>query len=193
MSPSSRLGPASVNAGDTLTFTLTYSNAGNLLATGVVLVDQLPSAMSYVSDSLGSGVMSNGVITWNIGDLNGYASSSLVLTATALAGGDYQNRATISSAFDANPANNTSSITVTILGADPYVSKIGPSILIGGQVVSYTLTYGNAGNQSANVTITDTLPIGFTAAEIVTDTSGLNSIDGANTRSWTATVELTLN
>ena len=117
-----------------------------------------------------SGVMNNGMITWNIGDLNGYASSSLVLTATALAGGDHQNRATISSAFDANPANNTSSITVTILGADPYVSKIGPSILIGGQVVSYTLTYGNAGNQSANVTITDTLPIGFTAAEIVTDT-----------------------
>ncbi len=67
--------------------------------------------------------MSNGVITWNIGDLNGYASSSLVLTATALAGGDHQNRATISSAFDANPANNTSSITVTILGADPDVSK----------------------------------------------------------------------
>lgn len=181
-------GPASVNTGDILTFTLTYSNDGNLPATGVVLVDQLPSAMSYVSDSLGSGVMSNGVITWNIGSLNGYASNSLVLTATALAGGDYQNRATISSADDVNPANNTSSITVTILGANPYVSKTGPSILIGGQVVSYTITYGNAGNQAAQVTITDTLPIGFTAAEIVTDTSGLNPIDGTNTRSWTTTI-----
>jgi uncharacterized repeat protein (TIGR01451 family) len=183
-----KTGPATVNAGDTLTFTLTYGNDGNLPATGVVLVDQLPSAMSYVSDSLGSSVMSNGVITWNIGSLNGYVSHSVILTATAVVGGDYQNRAAILSADDVNPANNTSNITVTILGANPYVSKSSSSVLIGGQIVSYTITYGNPGNQPADVTITDTLPIGFTAADIAVDTSNLNANDSVNTRSWTTTI-----
>lgn len=182
-------GAASVNAGDAITFTLTYSNAGNLDATNVVLVDQLPGAMTYVTDSLGSGVYANGVITWNIGGLNVGASNSIVLTATALYAGDWQNRAAISGGpLDSDLTNNTSIVTTTINGVDPFVFKTGPTVSFGGEVLSATITYGNHGNQAVPVTITDLLPIGFTTADIAADTSGLPFVDGANTRAWTTTV-----
>jgi len=184
-----KTGPATVNAGDTLTFTITYSNSGPLDATGVTLVDQLPAAMTYITDSAG-GVHSGGVITWNVGDLNVSASGTVVVTATATYAGVYTNQVSISAdQVDVYPADNHSSWPVTINGADPYVLKAGPGALLGGEVFSYTIVYGNDGNQPADVTITDTLPVSFTVADIAYDTSGLNVIvDSGTTRAWTATV-----
>jgi uncharacterized repeat protein (TIGR01451 family) len=184
-----KTGPASVNAGDTLTFTLAYSNAGNLDATGVVLVDQLPAAMSYLSDSLGTGVQVGGIITWTLSTLSANASGSIEITARALTPGTWPNVATISGGpTEANLLNNVSTVTTTIFGADPFVIKSDATPVFGGEHLTYTIVYGNRGNLAAAVTLTDTLPISFTAAEIVTDTSGLTPIAGAGTRSWTATL-----
>jgi uncharacterized repeat protein (TIGR01451 family) len=181
-------GPASVNAGDPVAYTLTYSNAGNLAATGVMLVDQLPAAMSYVADSLG-GTQTGNTITWTLGSLPINASGSIVLTATALTAGDHANVATISGdAADSDPLNNISIFTTTVLGVDPYVLKTGPAAVFGGELVTYTISYGNYGNVPADVEITDTLPVSFTTAAIAYDDSGLAPIDDINTRSWTATL-----
>ena len=72
--------------------------------------------------------------------------------------------------------------------ADPYVIKTGPAAVFGGELVTYTLVYGNGGNAPADVEITDTLPVSFTTAAIAYDNSGLTAIDDTNTRSWTATL-----
>ncbi len=184
-------GPANVNAGDTLTFTLTYSNAGDLPATGVMLVDQLPTAMAYVTDSVPAAVAANGVVTWSIGSLNPDQSGSIVLTATALYAGQYQNRVTLTGVpLDSDLANNTSIVTTTIAGANPYMQKSGPAVLIGGDVVSYTMTYGNKGNLPTGVvTVTDNLPTGFSVSDIVGDNSGLNIVaNSGSIRVWTTTI-----
>ncbi len=184
-----KTGSASVNVGDPIAFTLTYRNVGNLDAADVVLVDQLPAAMTYVTDSLGTGVQSGNTITWTIGNLPTGASGSVVLTATAEAVGDWPNVAVISGGpVDSNLLNNTAIFTATVLGVDPFVLKSGPVRIFGGDVVSYTITYGNHGNLPVEVTITDTLPISFTTANIAYDDSGLTPIDDTNTRAWTTTI-----
>jgi uncharacterized repeat protein (TIGR01451 family) len=186
-----KTGPsAGVNVGDPVTFTITYSNAGTLDASGVTLVDRLPIGFSYVSDSLGGAITSTSAITWNIGTLGADgAQNSFVLTTTAAPyAGDYQNQVAISGTpADTILRNNTATSTVTINGIDPYVTKSGPTALFGGDVVSYTVTYGNHGNQPTGVvTVTDDLPDGFTVAN---DTSGLNVIvNTAATRVWTTTL-----
>jgi uncharacterized repeat protein (TIGR01451 family) len=181
-----KTGPASVLVGDPVVYTLDYSNTGDLNATSVVLVDHLPAGLTYVSDSRGTGTLVGNTITWTLGTVATNASGSLVLTATAVTLGDKANMAVISSALsDSNPEDNTAVFTTTVQGGDPYVVKSGPARLFGGDVVSYTITYGNHGDLPAAVTITDTLPLSFT---IVNDTSGLPFVDAGNTRSWTTTI-----
>ncbi len=176
---------ATVTAGDVVTFTITYSNVGDLNATGVVLVDQLPGGLTYVADSFG-GVQNSGLITWNVGTLNIGAINSIVMTTTANVAGPYQNRVTISgSQLDANALNNSSTTSLTVSGADPYVSKTGLGALLAGSLVSYTMVYGNNGSVAGSATISDMLPANFTAANIANDTSGLPFMDSATTRTWT--------
>jgi uncharacterized repeat protein (TIGR01451 family) len=182
-------GPASVNAGDQVAYTLTYSNAGDLTAIGVLLVDQLPTGMTYITDSLGSGVQFGNTITWPLVSLANGASGSIVLTATANYVGDQVNVATISgSPTDSNPLDNVSVFTTTVLGSDPFVSKTGPTAAFSGELITYTVVYGNHGSAATDVTLTDTLPISFTTADIAYDNSGLTPIDGTGTRSWTRTL-----
>ena len=182
-------GPTMVNAGDDVVYTLTYSNAGTLNAINVQVADTLPAAMAYVTDSLGTGNVTGQNITWMLGTLNAGASGSIVLTTTGNYAGDWPNTATISGGpADNDPNNNSSTITTTINGANAYIIKQGPTALFGGEVAVYTITYGNKGNQLTDVFITDTLPVSFTPADIVTDTSGLSFVDGANTRRWAATL-----
>ena len=181
-------GPASVNAGNPVAYTLTYSNAGTINATNVVVVDRLPAGLSYSADSAG-GVRSGNAITWNLGGLNAGAASSILLTATALYAGDWVNTAMISGdPIDSNPANNTSSVTTTVKGADPYVLKSGPTMVFGGERITYTLTYGNSGNVTATATLTDQLPSGFAVSNIAFDNSGLPFVNGAAARTWTVNI-----
>jgi uncharacterized repeat protein (TIGR01451 family) len=66
------LGGATVLPGQTYTYTISYDNVGNNNpVTGVVIVDTLPSEVSYVSNT-GGGIYAAGppeTVTWNIGGL----------------------------------------------------------------------------------------------------------------------------
>ncbi len=89
--------PANARIGDTVTFTVTVSNAPDFTpATGVTVTDQLPSgyALQSASPSQGSYDAATGV--WTVGDLNAGASATLTLTATVLGHGEYVNWAEVS-------------------------------------------------------------------------------------------------
>src|SRR5437773_1111005 len=73
--------PDPIVAGANITYTISYSNTGNMTATGVVITDTVPANTSFVS-ATGGGTLAAGVVTWNIGALAAGASSSVQLFAT---------------------------------------------------------------------------------------------------------------
>ncbi len=84
------LGGQCVDAGDTITYTISYDNLGNNAAvSNVVIVDTLPVEVTYVSNT-GGGVYNAGppeTVTWNIGPLAANdAGGSVTVTVTVNAG-----------------------------------------------------------------------------------------------------------
>jgi uncharacterized repeat protein (TIGR01451 family) len=80
-----------------MTFTLTLSNDNGITATGVVVTDQLPAGVTFVSTSDPANVsVSGGTITWNVGTFLGTdAPKTLDITVTASNEGVFINNAEI--------------------------------------------------------------------------------------------------
>src|SRR5439155_1582540 len=70
--------PHPINAVRNITYTISYSNTGNMNATGVVISDTIPANTSFVS-ATGGGTLAAGVVTWNIGALAAGGSRSVQL------------------------------------------------------------------------------------------------------------------
>src|SRR5207249_6337874 len=74
--------PEPVGSGDNSTYALSYSNTGNMNATGVVITDTIPANTSFVSATSG-GTLAAGVVTWNIGALVAGTSASVQMGRAA--------------------------------------------------------------------------------------------------------------
>ena len=169
-------GVSVVAPGETITYVLAVSNNGNRDATGVVVTDWLPEyvSLSGVSDGGNETFPGSGVVTWPAFNLPKGASvirtlvatlqdpfpdGVAVLTNTARVADDGLN------GDDLLPENNIYTL-MTIVDAAPdlVVSKIGqppsfPPTLLAGQMLTYTISISNTGNQNATrVVLTDTLP-----------------------------------
>jgi len=73
---------ASPKGGDTFTYTLTASNLGDADATGVVIRDQLPGGVTFVSATTPC-TQAGGVVTCDVGTLAPGASATVTITVTA--------------------------------------------------------------------------------------------------------------
>jgi len=159
------------NVGDVITYTVTLSNLGADTATGVTLLDQLPSGLQFVSaiPSQGSYDQASGI--WTVGDVDTQSARTLSIQARVLppAAGNPQpqtNTASVltSDQYDPDPSNNTDSVVETPQYADLAVEKIvsDPHPNVGAQV-TFTVTVRNLGADAAtNVTLLDVLPAGLT-------------------------------
>ena len=106
------LAPNPLFTGTNITYTLTASSVGTLAATGVVVVDNLPSQVSYVSNDCGAAVAGN-TVTWNIGNMNPAQVLTCDIVVTVDQDGSIINTATISSnETDVASGNNTGSAIV---------------------------------------------------------------------------------
>ncbi|WP_035456984.1 DUF7507 domain-containing protein, partial [Algoriphagus terrigena] len=172
------------NAGDQVVFTVSVTNNGNYHATNVVVIDQLRSGYTYVSDNSG-GDYNPATGNWNVGDLADGATASIEITALVNGTGNYQNTATASSdQFDPNNSNNQSSITLTPvpqtdLSIAKSVNNGTPDV---GSTVNFTITVTNNGpSPSTGIVVSDQLPDGY---EYVSDSpSQGNYVEGSGT--WT--------
>jgi uncharacterized repeat protein (TIGR01451 family) len=105
--------------GATVTFTVVVANAGPDSATGVQLLDALPTGLTYQSHTATPGTWDSGTGAWNLGALAAGDSATLSIAATVdpgTAGATLTNTASVtaSDVADHAPANDTASASVDV-------------------------------------------------------------------------------
>jgi uncharacterized repeat protein (TIGR01451 family) len=104
--------PDPVQAGQSLTYTITVTNTGNATAQGVTLTDTLPSGVSFVSASLSPSGTAGGVVTIPVGDLAAGASRSIQIVVNPSTAGSIANQVT-ATASGGISSHNAELTTVT--------------------------------------------------------------------------------
>jgi uncharacterized repeat protein (TIGR01451 family) len=165
-----------------VTYTITVTNNGPSAATGVMVEDQIPTALDLVSVPSGctapnpiSGDPDHELLTCTIAGpiaVGGTAAIQVPMQATsnlAAAEDPVTETVTIAAPGDTTPSNNTSTWT---LSGEPYVdlslSKTAPATVTAGQMMTYSfgITNNPIGDEPGVValapSITDALPAGVT-------------------------------
>jgi len=156
------------NVGDNVVFTITVTNGGPDLATGIEVKDSLPVGLTYVSDN-GGGTYDSiaNTLTLIVDTLANGASKTLKVTAKVTANGTQTNLAEILS-FDQQPdpdtTNNQASVKVKPSGGEADLSlTMNWSKTNTAGTGKFTITVSNAGPYDAtNVEVKDLLPTGLT-------------------------------
>jgi large repetitive protein len=163
--------PSTVVAGGLVTYTLNASNLGPDASSALSIVDTLPPNVTYVSSS-GSGWSCSAsgatVNCNNPASLPNGSTSTLTIAGRvqSSSSGNITDAATLSAGVpDGFPNNNTATATVSVsTGADLTITKTAsPNPMIASAAATFTLLPRNVGPDSAStVSVTDTLPTGFT-------------------------------
>lgn len=172
-------GGASVAPGGGVSYSLTYANAGNQGATGVILAETVPANTTFNPGASSAG--------WTCAP-NNNAGSNCTLAIGSLAGGgngmasfavtvdaplsptvtQISNQAGIaddgSNGSDPTPGDNVASDTTPVSGADLSITKTdGVTTAPAGGSVTYTITASNAGpNAVKGANVADTFPASLT-------------------------------
>ena len=205
------------NVGDTITYTITVENTGNVTLNNVAIVDTLTDANggaltlttgpTYTSGSLGS---LEGTLL--VGETATY-TATFVLTQAAIdaggvsnsvvASGDDPNGTGVNDTSDDNDdtdGNTTDDTTDVTITANPGVNLLKTSsldlgtdgILNVGDVITYTFILENTGNVSiSNVVVNDPLLGGVIAGPVTGDDDSDNELDSVETWTYTSTYSVT--
>ena len=164
-------GVTTVVPGQTVTYTITVTNAGPTDAVGAHVTDVFPAVLTGVTwtcAGTGGGVCPpsgsgsiNASVTVPVG---GTVTFTATGTVSAAAVGVLVNTASVApppGASDPSSANNTDSDTLTPQ-ADLAITKTGPASVVAGTNVVYTITVTNTGPSNAEgVVVTDVTPMGL--------------------------------
>ena len=159
--------PDPVDAGATLQYTISPTNAGPSTAADITVTDTLPATVTFGAFTTTSGwscSQAAGTITCTRTAFAAGANVPIVFTVTApTQSGSITNSATITSATtpDPNAANNAASITTAVNArADLSIAVVDdPDPVATGATLTYTIQVSNAGpSDAASLTMTDTLP-----------------------------------
>jgi uncharacterized repeat protein (TIGR01451 family) len=160
--------PDPVAPGETLTYTLVYTNGGPSNAQGVTLTDTLPSEMTFngvvsVEPPLFGPTVTLPYLTWYTPTLAAGASGTLVFTATVDAAatvGTITNTAVITSVtLDDKADNNDAEPTLVAVTHLTVIEADSPDPATVGNALTYAITVTNSGPSTATgIMLTDTLP-----------------------------------
>ena len=177
---------SSVETGQQATFTLTVSNSGPDIATGVTVEDTLPQGVTYMSDDSGGDYNTISDI-WTLGAISAGSNASINIIVTVDQDGEVANTAQVATSDqtdpDSTPDNNIpgeddqDSASVTGFTPQPepqpdpeidlsLEKTVSSDAVTVGATVTYTLTVSNSGPDTATgVTVEDILPAGVTWAD----------------------------
>ena len=161
--------------GDTLTYSLTLQNTGNVSADNIVVTDIIPAGTTFVAGSLVGATGAPPTLTLN-NPIAGGASAIVTFQVTVDDGvpvpNPMPNTATAAFTYTINPADpdgaagssTSNTVNTTVSFADVTTTKtVEPTFAQPGDTLTYTLTLQNNGNSAANnVVITDPVPTGTT-------------------------------
>jgi uncharacterized repeat protein (TIGR01451 family) len=167
-------GDATPNEGDTVTFLITVTNNGSDDATGVFLNDLLPAGLTATGNN---GIVSQGSYSaisgiYGIGDIAVGDSATLILEGTVDAGqggNTITNITTAASGDQVDPSTVGDDLEEAVVvndAADLVTVKTlisGDSTPMVGDTVTFQIVVANNGAaQATNVSLTDSIPTGFT-------------------------------
>ena len=153
--------------GENITYTIEYSNTGNIAATQVRITDQLPIGTTFVSATNG-GVENQRIVTWTIENLAPGDTGNVQFTVKAgsglTEGAIISNIAHISSQEGIDAISNKVDVIVKVKPIEvpslELKKSASDSTIHPGDNITYTIQYANTGNIVATqVRITDQLPI----------------------------------
>lgn len=174
--------PILVDAGDTITYSLTVSNNGKAAAKDVVVKDPVPEGLELVENSISDGgTVKDGVITWNLGTLSAGASKSVTFKVTVpkvteattwinAASTTYSNREDPEDPIPSNEVESEADVPHLVIEKEQQKGEgdLTKDLMEvnGKDVVTYYVTVTNDGNAEAkDVKVTDTVPEGLTLVE----------------------------
>jgi uncharacterized repeat protein (TIGR01451 family) len=194
--------PGPYYAGGNVTFTLTVSNTGPLVAQNVVLEDPLPAGLTVVGVSASQGSCTTGTpgavpLICNLGNLEVVQEVWVQVEAFIDPGywGPMENDASVhSDVYDQDEGNNLAHVIVFIEAwSDLWLEKNGPTDVSTGQEIHYNIELTNYGPSTAhNVHVNDMLPdgVGLLGAEIIigegycVEGTGLCSLGDVEPNEW---------
>ena len=171
-----------VTDGDTITYTMSYANAGNIAAE-VTITDEVPDGTTYVAGSAGSGVLAAGELSWDVTiPAGGSGSVSFSVTVDAGLADPFtiRNVAVLHEGDEETPTNETEHPVAHVdirKAVDQTEAEYGDELL-------YTLTVTNPSAAAlTDVVVTDAVPAGTT---FVSASDGGTCDDPCTTVTWPA-------
>lgn len=166
------------NVSQSIHYYLSVTNNGPNNATGVIVTDNLPSQVTFLSATPPTGVSVVGnLLTWNIGNLNVGDIVTLDVLVRIDQAGEFTNTANVTgNELDPNLSNNQDSVTVNAQQptADLSISKTANNLVLNiGETVTFTIIVTNDGpDEATGVVVTDTFPAGLINITIGTPSQG---------------------
>lgn len=189
-----KAGPATLQSGQRITYTLIATNNGPSMATNASIQDAVPTAVTNVTwTAVAAGnAQINGAATGNgnlisvLANIPPGATNSVTVNVDGTV--DPAFRDTLKNTAIITPAEpgaqpDTSALVQTVVTAVPklHIQKNGPTTTTAGQPIQYTILVNNSGLSNAvNFTVTDVVPATITQVSWKAVANGVAVIRGAS-------------
>lgn len=151
--------PAKASVGQKFQYSIVVSNPSDVAATNVVLTDQLPDGIKYVS-STPQAKVDGQALAWSLGTLGAKGSKPVSVTVQATRTGRFINPAQVRA--DSGLSARDDAVTV-VTQPNLALKKTAPAEVLICETISYVITVTNTGDAPAtNVKLRDELPAGLT-------------------------------
>ncbi|MED0952815.1 cell surface protein [Bacillus mobilis] len=184
---------AFATVGDTLTYTITLNQTGNVAANDVSIQDMIPQGTTFIENS----VIVNGETLPGVNPVNGIpigtitvggdASASFQVSVTSIpTPNELNNKAITTFNYIVNPNNvpvtnttTTNTVTTTVQNDNVIAIKsVNATNALPSQTLTYTITITNSGNVTIeDLVVVDTVPVDTT---FVTSSVTINGINQPN-------------